>query len=79
MTLLELVTAIRSLTTTEHQEVAEALVIMDECQAERLKNAIIVAQQEEDLRFLELQKQHSMMQAAEDSYDLDCQYYGGRV
>lgn len=59
--------------------VGEALVLFSPSTAEALKNAIGYAQQEEDMRFLELERQHAMMQAAEDSANLDAAYYGERV
>jgi hypothetical protein len=66
MTLLELVTAIRSLTTAEHQEVAKQLVSIDDYQAERLKNAIAVAQQESDMEYMALHTQRMKARKLED-------------
>lgn len=59
--------------------IAEALQQFSPFTAEALKNAIGIAQQEEDRRFLEQERQYAMMQAAEDSYNEDAIHYGERV
>jgi hypothetical protein len=56
--------------------IAQTVVALDEGQAERLKNAIAVAQQERDLAFLEQEKQY---EEASRMADMDSQYYGERV
>jgi len=50
----------------EFQLLSDTLVSLSEAQAERLKNAIAVSQQERDLNELEKQKQEEM-----HSYDSD--------
>lgn len=62
----KLALALSELSTNRMEELAATLVFLDDAQAERLKNAITVAQQERDLNELELQKQHTFMQYAED-------------
>ena len=76
MKLAKVVKVLSELSQKQLQSVADGLVWFDESQAERLKNSISVAQEERDLRYLELQKQHEFM---DRSADLDSQFYGERV
>lgn len=78
-TLKDVVAELIKLPPKELDLVGEALLAFSPSTAERLKNAISFAQQEEDMRYLEQERQYAMMQAAEDSYDLDAIHYGERV
>lgn len=78
-TLKDVVAELIALPPADLNLIAEALVAFCPFTAEALKNAIAVEQQEEDMRFLELERQHAMMQAADDFADLDAQHYGERV
>lgn len=71
-TLMDLVGIFHRMTPEDMQDLAEGLVWFDSAQAERLRNSIIVAQQDKDLGELELQKQHEMM-----SRDSDMEYIHG--
>ena len=64
-----LIKELNALSYKQLQDLAAGLVWYDACQAERLRNSIIVAQQEKDLGELELQKQQEMM-----SRDSDMEY-----
>jgi hypothetical protein len=68
-TLMDMVGIFHRMTPEDMQDLAEGLVWFDPCQAERLRNCIIVAQQDKDLGELELQKQQEMM-----SRDSDMEY-----
>jgi hypothetical protein len=72
----KLAVALGALSMDRIEELANTLVFMDECQAERLKNAITVAQQEYDNQCLEQEKQYEM---ASRIADQDCEYYGERI
>ena len=54
----------------------ESLVWFSDSMAERIKNSIMVAQQERDLAFLEQEKQN---EEASRMADMDSQHYGERV
>jgi hypothetical protein len=71
-TLMDLIGIFHRMTPEDMQDLAEGLVWFDSAQAERLRNSIIVAQQDKDLGELELQKQHEMM-----SRDSDMEYIHG--
>lgn len=64
----KLAVALSVLSMDRIEELANTLVHMDEGQAERIKNAIAIAQQERDLNELELQKQHEFMHRADEQY-----------
>ena len=68
-TLMDMVGIFHRMTPEDMQDLAEGLVWFDPAQAERLRNCLIVAQQDKDLGELELQKQQEMM-----SRDSDMEY-----
>jgi hypothetical protein len=57
----KLAVALSELSQGRMEELAQTLVWLDSAQAERIKNAIMVAQQEEDMKLLEREKQFEMM------------------
>ena len=66
MKTVEIVKLLSNLSMGQMEAVAVGLAWYDEAQAERLKNTIIVAQQEVDQADLDLQKQHEMMSRVAD-------------
>lgn len=77
-TLKDVVGDLIKLSPNDLQLIGEALVAFCPNTAEGLKNAISVAQQEED-QLQELEKQHAMAMDADHRADLDARYYGERV